>query len=75
MNAAFGGALALNTQKFTGLAEETTTNLRRRIAETKGGLFMAELVRVCHSVHGAANAIMALGVASGFFAEEGLDVI
>jgi len=36
---------------------------------------MAEIVRVCHSVHGAANAIMALGVASGFFAEEGLDVI
>ena len=36
---------------------------------------MAETIRVCHSVHGAANAIMALGVAAGFFAEEGLDVI
>lgn len=36
---------------------------------------MAETIRVCHSVHGAANAIMALGVAAGSFAEEGLDVV
>lgn len=35
---------------------------------------MGEAVRVYHSVHGAANAIMALGVARGLFAEVGLDV-
>ena len=34
---------------------------------------MAETIRVCHTAYGAANAIMALGVAAGFFAEEGLD--
>jgi ABC-type nitrate/sulfonate/bicarbonate transport system substrate-binding protein len=41
-----------------------------------GGVYcMAEIIRVCYSAYGAANAIMALGVASGYFAEEGLDVI
>lgn len=35
---------------------------------------MVETVRVYHSVHGAANAIMALGVARGLFADVGLDV-
>ncbi|MBT3351423.1 MAG: ABC transporter substrate-binding protein [Nitrospinaceae bacterium] len=36
---------------------------------------MVETIGVCHSAQGAANAIMALGVAAGVFAEEGLDVI
>lgn len=36
---------------------------------------MLETVRVLHSVHGAGNAPMALGVASGFFEEAGLDVV
>ena len=36
---------------------------------------MNETVRCCHSVHGAANAIMALGVAEDLFAELGLDVV
>lgn len=36
---------------------------------------MGETVRVGHSVHGAANAIMALGVARGLFADVGLDVV
>ena len=36
---------------------------------------MSEPVRVCHSSHGAGNAPMALGVAAGFFTDEGLDVV
>jgi ABC-type nitrate/sulfonate/bicarbonate transport system substrate-binding protein len=36
---------------------------------------MADTIRVFHSVHGAGNAPMALGVASGFFRDAGLDVV
>ena len=36
---------------------------------------MSVKVQVGHSSHGAGNAPMALGVASGFFEEAGLDVV
>lgn len=36
---------------------------------------MSDAIRVFHSAHGAGNAPMALGVASGFFKDAGLDVI
>ena len=35
---------------------------------------MADRVTVLHSAHGAGNAIMALGIAAGHFADQGLDV-
>lgn len=35
---------------------------------------MSDIIRVFHSAHGAGNSPMALGVATGFFEEAGLDV-
>ena len=36
---------------------------------------MLDAIRVSHSAHGAGNAPTALGVASGFFKDAGLDVV